>query len=75
MKKHTLLALMVLAPLLGAQMRPAYGVSEETLQMLRQLEQAVQNLQKTVDTRTAVIPWSSRPTSVNTMKATITELQ
>ena len=78
MKKHTLLALMVLA-LLGAQMRPAYGVSKETLQMLQQLDalqQAVQNLQKTVDTQTAVLKTlvEQANDNVNTMKATITEL-
>ena len=57
MKKHTLLALMFFA-FLGVQIRPVYGVSKETLQMMQQLDalqQAIQNLQKTVDTQTAVL--------------------
>jgi tol-pal system protein YbgF len=69
---------MVLA-FLSAQMRPAYGVSKETLQMMQQLDalqQAVQNLQKTVDTQTAVLKTlvEQANDNVNTMKATITEL-
>ena len=78
MKKHTLLALVVFA-FLGAQIRPAYGVSKETLQMMQQLDalqQAVQNLQKTVDTQTAVLKTlvEQANDNVNTMKATVTEL-
>ena len=78
MKKHTLLALMVFA-FLGAQMQPAFGVSKETLQMMQQLDalqQAVQNLQKTVDTQTAVLKTlvEQANDNVNTMKATVTEL-
>ncbi|MGO8787898.1 MAG: tetratricopeptide repeat protein [Terriglobia bacterium] len=78
MKKHTLLALMFFA-LLGVQIRPVYGVSKETLQMMQQLDalqQAMQNLQKTVDTQTAVLKTlvEQANDNVNAMKATITEL-
>ncbi len=57
MKKHALLTLFIIA-LLAAQLRPGYAVSRETLQMMQQLDalqQAVQNLQKTVDTQSAVL--------------------
>lgn len=79
MKKHTLLALMVFA-FLGAQVQPALGVSKETLQMMQQLDalqQAVQNLQKTVDTQTAVLKTlvEQANDNVNSMKATVTELR
>lgn len=79
MKKHTVLALMAIA-LTGGQIRPAYGVSKETLQMMQQLDtlqQAVQNLQKTVDTQTAVLKTLVEQTNdnVSTMKATVTELR
>jgi len=79
LKKHTLLALMVFA-FLGAQVQPALGVSKETLQMMQQLDalqQAVQNLQKTVDTQTAVLKTlvEQANDNVNSMKATVTELR
>ena len=78
MKKHTVLALMVLA-FLGAQAPPAFGVSKETLQMMQQLDalqQAVQNLQKTVDTQTAVLKTlvEQANDNVNSMKAMVTDL-
>ena len=78
LKKHTLLALMFLA-FLGAQVKPALGVSKETLSMMQQLDSltaAVQNLQKTVDTQTAVLKTliEQANENVNTMKATVTEL-
>ena len=78
MKKQTVLALIVLA-LLGAQAPPAFGISKETLEMMQQLEtlqQAVQNLQKTVDTQTAVLKTlvEQANDNVNSMKATITDL-
>ncbi len=65
--------------LLGVQIRPVYGVSKETLQMMQQLDalqQAMQNLQKTVDTQTAVLKTlvEQANDNVNAMKATITEL-
>jgi tol-pal system protein YbgF len=54
----------------------AYGVSKETLQMMQQLDaltQAVQNLQKTVDTQTAVLKTLIEQTAdnVNSMKVEI----
>ena len=57
MKKHALLVLLVLS-LLVAGAQPFFAVSKETLQMMQQLDalqQAVQNLQKTVDTQDAVL--------------------
>jgi len=57
LKKHALLILSIISlVVVGAQ--PGYAVSKETLQMMQQLDalqQAVQNLQKTVDTQTAVL--------------------
>ena len=78
MKKHTVLALMVLA-LLGADALPAYSASKETLQMMQQLDalqQAVQSIQKTVDTQTAVLKTLVEQTNdnVNSMKAMVTDL-
>ena len=79
MKKHTLLVLMIFA-FLGAQVQPAFGVSKETLQMMQQLDalqQAVQNLQKTVDTQTAVLKTlvEQANDNVNTMKGIVTDLR
>jgi tol-pal system protein YbgF len=79
LKKHTLLALMVIA-FLGAQVQPVFGVSKETLQMMQQLDalqQAVQNLQKTVDTQTAVLKTlvEQANDNVNSMKAVVTDLR
>jgi tol-pal system protein YbgF len=79
LRKQTILALMVFA-LLGAEVQPAYGVNKETVQMMQQLDQlqqAVQNLQKTVDTQTAVLKTliEQANDNVNTMKVTITDLR
>ncbi|MBZ5672050.1 MAG: tetratricopeptide repeat protein [Acidobacteriia bacterium] len=79
MKKLTILALIVFA-LLGAKVQPAYGVNRETIQMMQQLDQlqqAVQNLQKTVDTQTAVLKTliEQANDNVNTMKVTINDLR
>jgi len=79
LKKHTLLALMVFA-FLGAQVQPVFGVSKETLQMMQQLDalqQAIQNLQKTVDTQTAVLKTlvEQANDNVNSMKAVVTDLR
>ena len=79
MKKQTLLALMVFA-FLGAHVQPVFGVSKETLQMMQQLDalqQAVQNLQKTVDTQTAVLKTlvEQANDNVNSMKAVVTDLR
>ena len=78
MKKHTLLVLVVIA-FLGAIVQPVFGVNKEELQMMQQLDalqQAVQNLQKTVDTQTAVLKTliEQANDNVNTMKATVTDL-
>ena len=66
--------------LLGTQIPPAFGVSKETLQMMQQLDalqQAVQTLQKTVDTQTAVLKTLVEQSNdnVNSMKAVVTELR
>ena len=60
--------------------RPAFGVSKETIQMMQQLDQlqqAVQNLQKTVDTQAAVLKTLVEQTSdnVTAMKATVSDLR
>lgn len=59
---------------------PAFGVSKETIRMMAQLDdlqQAVQNMQRTVDTQTAVLKTLIEQTNdnVTAMKATIAELQ
>jgi len=57
LKKHALLILSIIS-LVVVGVQPGYAVSKETLQMMQQLDalqQAVQNLQKTVDTQTAVL--------------------
>jgi len=79
LKKHTILVLLAVA-LCGATGRPAYGVSKDTaliMQQLDQVQQALQNLQKTVDTQTAVLKTliEQANDNVNTMKVTVTELR
>jgi tol-pal system protein YbgF len=79
LKKHIVLALMVFA-FLGTQVTPTFGVSKETLQMMQQLDtlqSAVQNLQKTVDTQTAVLKTlvEQANDNVNSMKAVVTDLR
>ena len=79
MKKHSILILLMLG-LLAASARPAYGVSKETLQMMQQLDalqQAVQNLQKTVDTQTAVLKTLIEQASdnVNKIKSNMDDLR
>lgn len=64
---------------LGAQVRPALAVNKEELQMMQQLDAlqtSVQNLQKTVDTQTAVLRTlvEQANDNVNTMKGTVTDL-
>ena len=78
LKKYTVVTLMVLA-FLGAPARPVLAVSREELQMMQQLDtlqQAVQNLQKTVNTQTAVLRTlvEQANDNVNSMKATVTDL-
>lgn len=64
---------------LGAQVQPVFGVNKEELQMLQELDElskAVQNLQKTVDTQSAVLKTLVEQSNdnVNSMKAIVTEL-
>ena len=79
MKKHALLILLVLG-LLVAGAQPFYAVSKETLQMMQQLDalqQAVQNLQKTVDTQGAVLRTLIEQASdnVNKIKSNMDDLR
>jgi tol-pal system protein YbgF len=79
LKKHVLMTLVSIA-CLCAGTSPGYGVSKETLQMMQQidaLQQAVQNLQKTVDTQSAVLKTLVEQTNdnVNVMKAAVSELR
>lgn len=79
MKKQTLLALIILA-FMGVQARPSFATNKDELQIEQQLDalqQAVQNLQKTVDTQTAVLKTlvEQANDNVNTMKSTLTESQ
>jgi tol-pal system protein YbgF len=79
LKKHATFALLAVA-LLALGTRPGYGVSKETLQMMQQLDtlqQAVQNMQKTLDTQTAVLKTliEQANDNVNSMKITVGELR
>ena len=79
MKKLTLLTLMIFA-FLGTQIQPAFATNRDELQIEQQLDalqQAVQSLQKTVDTQTAVLKTliEQANDNVNTMKTTVTESQ
>jgi tol-pal system protein YbgF len=79
LKKHALLILTIISLIvIGAQ--PDYAVSKETLQMMQQLDalqQAVQNLQKTVDTQTAVLKTLIEQASdnVNKVKSNMDDLR
>ena len=79
MKKLALLTLPVLS-LLVAGAQPLLAVSRETLQMMQQLDalqQAVQNLQKTVDTQGAVLRTLIEQASdnVNKIKSNMDDLR
>jgi tol-pal system protein YbgF len=79
LKKHVLLTLLIIS-LLAARARPGYAVSKEMLQMMQQLDalqQAVQNLQKTVDTQTAVLKTLIEQASdnVNKIRSNMDELR
>jgi len=79
LRKHTILILLAVA-LSAAMGRPVYGVSKDTaliMQQLDQMQQALQNLQKTVDTQTAVLKTliEQANDNVNTMKVTVTEMR
>jgi tol-pal system protein YbgF len=79
LKKHTLLILLIIS-LLVAGARPGYAISKEMLQMMQQLDalqQAVQNLQKTVDTQSAVLKTLIEQASdnVNKIKSNMDDLR
>ncbi len=79
MRKHTL-PLLIAAALVVSIAPPVFGVSKETIRMMEQLDtlqQAMQNMQKTLDTQTAVLKTLIEQTNenVSSMKATIAELQ
>jgi TolA-binding protein len=79
LKKHALLIFFVLG-LLVAGAQPFYAISKETLQMMQQLDtlqQAVQNLQKTVDTQGAVLRTLIEQASdnVNKIKSNMDDLR
>jgi tol-pal system protein YbgF len=74
------LTLLVLPGLGVCAAQPALAASKETIRMMEQLDalqQAVQNIQKTVDTQSAVLKTLVEQTSdsVNAMKATVESLQ
>lgn len=78
MKKHALIVLAIC--LMAAGPRTGYGVSKETLQMMQQLDtlqQSMQNLQKTVDSQTAVLRTliEQATDSVNRMKSNMDDLR
>jgi tol-pal system protein YbgF len=78
--RKTAYAALVVPALFILTSSPAYGVNKETLQMMQQLDtlqQMVQNLQKTVDTQTAVLRTLVEQANdkVNAMKSTVEELQ
>ena len=79
MKKH-ILTILLSAALLAWLAQPAMGVSKETIQMMTQLDalqQAVQTLQRTVDTQTAVLKTLIQQTGTNidSMKGLIAKMQ
>ncbi|MGH9395688.1 MAG: tetratricopeptide repeat protein [Terriglobia bacterium] len=79
MKKYAIPVLLPVAFLLFIA-QPGFSVSKETIQMMTQLDslqQAVQILQRTVDTQTAVLKTLVQQTSdnVDSMKAVITKMQ
>ncbi|MGH9352349.1 MAG: hypothetical protein ACRD2G_09340, partial [Terriglobia bacterium] len=79
MKKYTLSALLSSLFIILVAL-PGFGVSKETIQMMTQLDtlqQAIQTLQRTVDTQTAVLKTLIQQTSasVDAMKASIAKMQ
>jgi TolA-binding protein len=79
LKKHVKLTLLIISLLVGG-VQPGYAVSKETLLMMQQLDalqQAVQNLQKTVDTQTAVLKTLVEQASdnVNKIKSNMDDLR
>ncbi len=79
LKKHAIFALL-LAVLCAAGTRPVFGVSKEIIRMMEQLDtlqQMMQNMQKTVDTQTAVLKTliEQANENVNSMRVTVAELR
>ena len=79
MKKHLLLAVIVLA-IAGVQVKPAFATSKDELlieQQLDALQQAVQSLQRTVDTQGAVLTTLVKQANDNVaaMKSAVTDSQ
>ena len=78
--RKTAYATLVLTVVFAIMPARAYGVSKETLQMMQQLDtlqQAVQNLQKTVDSQTAILRTlvEQADDKVNSMKTDVEELR
>ena len=78
--KKSALNIVFLAAFCGLTAQPSFGVSKETLQMMRQLDtlqEMVQNLQRTIDTQTAVLRTliEQANDNVNSMKITVAELR
>jgi len=79
LKKHALLTLLIISLLLAGA-PPGYAVNRDIWQMMQQLDalqQAVQNLQKTVDTQTAVLKTLIEQASdnVNKIKSNMDDLR
>jgi tol-pal system protein YbgF len=79
LKKYTILILLILSLMVDGAPH-GYAVSKETLQMMQQLDalqQAVQNLQKTVDTQTAILRTLIEQASdnVNKIKSNMDDLR
>ena len=79
LRKHTF-ALLLMFLLCITSARSALGVSKETIRMMEQLDnlqQAVQSIQKTLDSQTAVLRTLIEQTNenVSSMKATVADLQ
>jgi tol-pal system protein YbgF len=78
--RKTAYVTLVLAAFFAIVSSRAYGVSKETLQMMQQLDtlqQTVQNLQKTVDSQTAILRTlvEQADDKVNSMKTDVEELR
>ncbi len=79
MKKHALSVLLVVA-LSASGAQPVFGVSKEIIQMMQQLDtlqQMMQNMQKTLDTQTAVLRtlMEQANDNVNSVKASMADLR
>lgn len=78
--RRTISAAIILAALFALGVQPAHAVSKETLRIMQQLDelqQMVQNLQKTLDTQSAVLRTliEQATDNVNGMKATVAGLR